>query len=815
MLKIFLFSLFFVAIQTINAQQIDTLRIYISPEDFENMEYLRSQVLKTEKTKSGQKFFPCVIKSNSLFTSAKIRLKGDRIMHYEDAQQSFRIETNDDNQVFSVKKFSIHKAKTKNYIYESFYHNALKELGLIGLRYFYVRLYLNNLDMGIYAFEEFNGKELIENSQRKEGYIFHFSEDFNNTILDSMPIELFGKSPKKEPLKSNYQFQKKLLTDFKNGNKSVSEVFDVDKLAKFYAFSDIFEYHHGAVAKSVRYYYSPISCKFEPIGFDGHHGTQTGTFIAAELGINPNCGWYYDLYDEWFKLLFNNPKTFDYKFYSSYIKSLNQMSEKKFTDSLINLLSPQNEIDLNKIKSDLTPPLKDKIFSFGPEPFQFDLSYVNVRQTHIKELLSEKQRLSAFIISNSKNELTIAIRNTERLAIELIALKSDLEIISNLNQIILLPNFNTRTDSSYTLYTFKNIALKNLTSLSIDYNVVGDFKKQNSLIQNKIISSNTSAKCIINPITNNEELNELIKNKFISIDSKNKTIFIKKGEWKINKPLIIPEDYTLFIKEGTIIDLTNNAYIKSNSPCIFTGTKNMPITIHSSDTSGQGLFVIAPNQLSKFDYVNFNHLKSINQKTWQLSGSVTIFESPVSFINCTFKNMLSEDALNIIRTTFEIDACEFQNIKSDAFDGDFVNGSITASKFLNCENEGIDVSGSKIKISNTLLSQIKDKGISCGEESSVEANNVTISDSKIGAASKDKSTLTINNSKINNCQYGFSAYQKKNVYGPGFINVNKCELTNVNENYLLENGSTIIHDSKKIDSYQKFIKFILYDYNSK
>jgi hypothetical protein len=177
--------------------------------------------------------------------------------------------------------------------------------------------------------------------------------------------------------------------------------------------------------------------------------------------------------------------------------------------------------------------------------------------------------------------------------------------------------------------------------------------------------------------------------------------------------------------------------------------------------------------------------------------------------------MLSEDALNIIRTSFEIEACEFQNIKSDAFDGDFVKGKVINCTFSNCNNEAIDVSGSNISIANTSMVNINDKAISCGEASIVFAEKIKINNSKIGGASKDNSTLIINNSNISNCQYGFSAYQKKNVYGPGIIKAENCELLNVKEKYLLEKGSKIIHDSKNIDSYQNLIKFILYDYDSK
>ena len=44
-------------------------------------------------------------------------------------------------------------------------------------------------------------------------------------------------------------------------------------MGKIFAVADMVEAYHGALAKSVRIYYNPVSGKIEPISFDGHHGT--------------------------------------------------------------------------------------------------------------------------------------------------------------------------------------------------------------------------------------------------------------------------------------------------------------------------------------------------------------------------------------------------------------------------------------------------------------------------------------------------------------------------------------------------------------
>ena len=53
------------------------------------------------------------------------------------------------------------------------------------------------------------------------------------------------------------------------------------------------EAYHGALAKSLRVYYNPVSGKIEPISFDGHHGTADfSDFIILDfLKENSSCSW--------------------------------------------------------------------------------------------------------------------------------------------------------------------------------------------------------------------------------------------------------------------------------------------------------------------------------------------------------------------------------------------------------------------------------------------------------------------------------------------------------------------------------------------
>ena len=59
---------------------------------------------------------------------------------------------------------------------------------------------------------------------------------------------------------------------------------DWDSWAKFFAVIDISQAYHGAIAKSVRIYYNPVTAQIEPISFDGHYGTSDfSNFIILDF----------------------------------------------------------------------------------------------------------------------------------------------------------------------------------------------------------------------------------------------------------------------------------------------------------------------------------------------------------------------------------------------------------------------------------------------------------------------------------------------------------------------------------------------------
>ena len=147
--------------------------------------------------------------------------------------------------------------------------------------------------------------------------------------------------------------------------------------------------------------------------------------------------------------------------------------------------------------------------------------------------------------------------------------------------------------------------------------------------------------------------------------------------------------------------------------------------------------------------------------------------------------------MNIISSSFLISDCNFSYCLSDAFDGDFVIGELTGCKFEQIEGDGVDFSGSVVTVKNSIFNDITDKAISVGEKSVVTVKNCEIDTVSFGVVSKDSSETKIESGTMitNASTAAFSAFQKKESFGPASIRIFNPQLLQCKEDFLIQKKS--------------------------
>ena len=132
-----------------------------------------------------------------------------------------------------------------------------------------------------------------------------------------------------------------------------NDVIDVKKWAWFLAVTDLTYTFHGALLKSVKFYYNPINEKIEPIGYDGHR--LLPTFSKNILQYKPYLKkTLYDLSKEqgdfnWLKKILYPKGQINYDLYLEYLKAIEKIANDTFLDDFF-----KKKKDINRINAEFT-----------------------------------------------------------------------------------------------------------------------------------------------------------------------------------------------------------------------------------------------------------------------------------------------------------------------------------------------------------------------------------------------------------------------------------------------------------------------------
>lgn len=347
-----------------------SIQIILSEKQFNIIKAKRDQALTIGVLQtSDEDYVPATIRYENEDYKASIRLKGDWTDHLEGLKWSFRIKLKGDRTIQGLRKFSIHHPATRGYLNEWLYHKAIKQEGIMGLRYGFLEGFLQvklknknsvqTKNVGIYAIEETFDKRLIENNGRKVGVILKLTEadmwqesakileisKATGTKIDGKYNPRFGKIKKMTvtayslssilgdtTLNKQFVLAKNLLNRYKSGELKISQVFDVKKTAKFTAIANLFGGTHGLTAHNLRWYYNPITSLIEPIAFDGNSGVKLPAFK-----------------DYWKSQ--NDPV-----FREALIVALGEVTTPEYLENLTNL----HQMDLNRLSKDLQAEFRGK-----------------------------------------------------------------------------------------------------------------------------------------------------------------------------------------------------------------------------------------------------------------------------------------------------------------------------------------------------------------------------------------------------------------------------------------------------------------------
>src|SRR3989338_4200872 len=223
-----------------------------------------------------------------------------------------------------------------------------------------------------------------------------------------------------------------------------------------------------------------------------------------------------------------------------------------------------------------------------------------------------------------------------------------------------------------------------------------------------------STACSIIPpddVLANEDLSDMInanldtflaKYPFFSA-SKNR-IILEKNAYDINETIVVPRGFSLEIEAGSTLRFSKDKSLISYSAVTAKGTEDDPIIFTSQNSANWGSLGIVEAEKSAFEHVKFENGKGAMVNNQEFMGSLSLVKSDAEIINSEFSKLSGKDGLWALNSDVMIRNNVFKDMSVDCLDLDNGRGEVSGNQFINCGDEGIDLSGNdNVKVFGNVI----------------------------------------------------------------------------------------------------------------
>ncbi len=783
---------------------------------------------------SDDDYVPATIRCNDAQTlDIKLRLKGDWVDHLQSDKWSFRIHiTEDDGAILGMRRFSIQAPHTRSFASEWGYQQTLALEGILSPRYTFVNIIINGEYKGIYALEESFTEDLLESQEHREGIIFRFNEDLlwhdwtNFLDVENHADSMIGRfwlvdnpiSNELDPYRSNRIAKnaalseeliaaKELLYSFYHDILASDQVLDETLWGKYFAITDLWAGGHGVDWINTRFYYNPITGLIEPIAYDGFvfHPSFTKEQLAFPFSDS---------------ILFHNPGV-----QKAYVETLERITTPEYAATLKETFGEELEAYHDLLVKEYKNEDYEEYRRFTGPLLQLPWNDLKHRADLLSRNLNPEQPLRGyyhFVDWDGEPFIQVDLLNLMVIPVQIrefagggvtlpfektwcITERCQTKTIEHLEETVLLAGDTTNFVPAPFYIPASSLDQAKIAAENpiLRVNLYGG-----SQIFDIPLSPSYAPQGLETGIKPSATLEEALNtHPYLRLAGEGQ-LTIAIGDWDVNGDLILPKGYTLTISEGTTLRFEAESVLLSYEAINIHGTEEAPVLITAQANNWGGMVVLGASEASHWKHAKVEKMAGITYPGWILTGGITFYQSDADISYSKIGNNTTEDALNVVQARISMNIVEFMHTSSDAFDGDFVSGTLTYCHFHDITGDAFDTSGSQVEVSHSLFTNIADKAISAGEGSQITLRNLTIRNVGIGIASKDKSTIAADEILIDSANIaGLAAYIKKPQYGPAFIEAINVEILNTEtpalcqtESQLLLNGENISAQDFDVDA---------------
>ncbi len=730
--------------------------------------------------------------------SAKVRLQGDMLDHVNNHNRwSLKFSLKKKKAIFSSRRFALVAPSVRINQGASLFAKALDiaQFDIISPQHIPTRVVVNGQDWGVMLFEQGFSQDLLATNNRTEGVIVRF--DLFNESTNSQgevarilkPRVLQRKTVlKNESLAKQRQIALALVSEFVDGQRTASDVFDAKRLGQYLAMVDLWGAWHAFTWNNWRFYYNPHTALLEPI--------QSDVAVTPAKHI-----WLMKPPSQTF--LFVKTMLQDDLVYQHYARAKESLLV-NLESVLIPHLESFDNMFISELhaQSPLLAPFDFNVMRKQAECWQNGYEFEPCKQiqpmspqlhAHMEQVsaVSNWDLVSRFKVHKTGTVLEVVNNDQVPLRIEQIT------GITLLNDVSLLEEENAQfPDVLAAGETRRYLLPENLAQISAK-----------AALQGKEMARYTFYKDIA-PLHFVPRAQNVMPPSYI--EQKGNEWHVKVGNWQIDEYIVTPENTTLRIFPKTTLKFSKNAGLMVFGEIIAKGTERQPIVLTKQDgtRSWSGMSVFSPDKLttSELEHLHISYASNPKIGLWQPRGATYFVNGTHRFRNVLISQNASEDGLNIVNGSINIEKLSVRDAMSDAFDCDFCSGDLSDSQFINIGSrsggDGFDISGSNVRLFNMDFDGVKDKAISVGERSTLHIEDVRFNNVNFGLVSKDDSTVRAMRITAQNIKHhALMSYSKKPIFGGARLYASDltCIEFECSDKYIVELGSALMIDGVVIN----------------
>ena len=732
----------------------------------------------------GNSYVPAKLEHDGRGFEAKLRIKGKLTDHVEGRKWSFRVVAKKDGGFLGMRRFSLQHPGTRNYLCDWLYHRLMSAEGVIALRYGFATVRFNEENLGVYAFEEHFGPELLERNARIDGPLFRFDpalfwqhrlNEMNELRFDepfaayqAAAVDAFGSSDLENDKQARARFEEAVavMDAFRRGRLSASEAFDVDLIARHHAILDLVGGHHSLDWSDVKFYFDAVAKRVEPVSYESFSAHPIRTLAGSDRWVGRHDEGM-DLHTQWFN---------DEALFRAYVMHLERVSRTTWLDSTFAALQPA---------LDSASAVLYREFPYK----ELDRAVYYKNQQVIRELIAPPKALHAYLDDSGPDTVRISVVPIEGLPIEA-------------HELVLADGTRVRPVAKSIIPVRRPGRVGAPVDLRFPSKVKVD--RAGLKLSCSVLGASRKSEVEVFPHALLHDLDRLMGSgqqvdprslPWLRYDDSARAITIQPGSWTLDKTITLPEGYTCIATAPLKLNLVQGAEIISHAGLLWKGMEGVPIEVFSADSSAHGIHVIGAKGLSRLRHVRFTNL-SRYKSDQERSGDLSFHHSDAELVHCSFGGTGST-LLDAAMGKLSLTECGFTG-GSDQLEAHFAHVSLSRCAFSGAADDAVSIDGGQARMEGIEVFGAKGIAVKAVKSGRIVAQDLRVRGVKQAIEGREGASIEVDGGAINGVELIAEAKKDEMRYGPVTVNLKKVAISDAKNEYTVGEGSRITVDGKSV-----------------